>query len=142
MSPRRAGLVLAVATGDRVATLPVESVVEVFRPLPILPVEGAAAHVLGAAIVRGDPVPVVDLAGLLGAPGGEPGRFVTVRAGRRVVALVVDRVLGLRPASELGRPSPLLEAALGPAVEAIGAIDGDLLATLRPARIVVEEGSG
>jgi purine-binding chemotaxis protein CheW len=103
---------------------------------------GAPEVVRGLSVIRGVPVPVVDLARLLG--GGDysaPTRFVTVRTGERSVALSVDEVLGIRdmaPAMQTDLP-PLLRDARPDVVEAVSTLDGDLLLVLKAARLLPEE---
>ena len=111
------------------------------RPLPIELLPGMPPFVVGLSIVRGTPIPVVD-AGLLfatSATGPDAARFVTIKVGSRRAALVVDAVIGVRDfdsASAHDLP-PLLHDAQE-IVEAIGALDADLLLVLRSARIVPE----
>src|SRR5688572_15607941 len=50
----------------RVCALPLDAVVETMRPLVVEPVAGAPGFVSGLSIVRGEPIPVVDAARLLG----------------------------------------------------------------------------
>ena len=45
--------------------LPLVHVLEVMRPLPLEKVEPAPAFLLGLAVIRGEPLPVVDVAALL-----------------------------------------------------------------------------
>jgi purine-binding chemotaxis protein CheW len=119
--------------------LPIEDVVEVFRPRPFEPVAGAPVFVRGVAVVRGSPVPVVELGALLGGELSHPGtRFVTVRTQRRVVALEVDEIVGVRElsASDLAAAAPLLGGAAAGLVASLAALDGDLLAVLDCARLI------
>jgi purine-binding chemotaxis protein CheW len=132
---------LLVRAGARVCALPITAVVETMRPLPVSPVAGVPPFVQGVAIVRGEPVPVLDLAAFLGdgAPAA-PSRFVTVRAGPRTAALAVGDVVGVAPldpgdATRL----PLLADACAGAVEALRARDADLVVVLRVARLVPDE---
>jgi purine-binding chemotaxis protein CheW len=130
-----------------VYAIPLADVVETMRPLPIEPVAAAPGCVLGLAIIRGRPLAVVDVARLVGGGSGRPGRFVTVRAGAREVALAVDEVIGVRTltADALADLPPLLRDADGAAVDAIGALDAELLFVLGGARLVSEaaiEGAG
>lgn len=131
---------LIMAVGARRCALPVAHVIETMRPLPIEPVASAPAFVLGVAVVRGGPVPVVDLAALQGEDGGEVARFVTVHAGGRTVALAVSGIVGVRTLDgvALHDPPPLLADA-NPAIEALGTLDGALLAVLRTGRVIPEE---
>lgn len=132
-----AGPALLCRVGGRVCAIPLAEVVETLRPLPIEPMGGAPAFVLGAAVIRGRALPVVDAAQLLGEPGGAPTRFVTVRAGDREVALAVDAVLGVGAltAAEVAQLPPLLGDA-GGVVAALASRDAALLVVLRGARVV------
>lgn len=113
------------------------------RPLPIEPLAGMPVFVRGVALVRGRPMPVIDLNALL--QGGEItsafGRFVTVKAGERRVALGVDGVIGLRRLESLSLADlpPLLRDAGTDRIEAIGTCDAELLVVLRAARIVPDQ---
>jgi purine-binding chemotaxis protein CheW len=126
----------------RLCALPLEHVVETLRPLPVEPVPGAAPFVLGLAVIRGVPVPVVDSARLLGARDvAQAGRFVTVTAGNRRVALAVDCVLGVRAVVPelLHALPPLLHEADTDVIAAIGLLDAELLLVLRSARLLPDE---
>jgi purine-binding chemotaxis protein CheW len=119
----------------------VEDAIEVMRPLPIEPLAGLPAYVLGASLIRGRPTPVLDLARLLGEAADAPiTRFLTVRDGDRPVALALPQVLGLRemaPAAWQQMPS-LLEGLEAP-VEALGAMPEGLATLLRASRLCPPE---
>ena len=135
------GLSLLCYVGQILAGLPVASVVEAMRPLPIQPLDGTPSFVLGVSIIRGVPTPVVDAAMLIGAPtAGRPERFVCLRAGDRFVALAVERVLGVRelPETELRALPPLLAHARPEVVSAMATLDAQLLLVLQTARVVPE----
>ena len=139
--PEAAHRVLAVRAGARMLALPIESVVETMRPLPVEPLAGAPSFVLGLAVIRGAAIPVVDVAELLGGAGETPGRFVTLRLGARRIALAVEAVLGLaalEPAT-LSRLPPLLDGAARGAVDSIGLLDAQLVLVLRAARVLPDE---
>jgi purine-binding chemotaxis protein CheW len=108
------------------------------RPLPVSPVEGAPPWVRGLTVLRGEPVPVVDLAALLtGAPEPAAGRFVAVRSGERRAALAVAAVLGVVDLDPAGaRTLPLVRDACAGALASLRALDGDLLVVLGAARLV------
>jgi chemotaxis signal transduction protein len=96
--------------------------------------------VLGAAIVRGVPTPIVDMGVLLaGSRLAEAGRWITAKAGpERRVGLQVSSVLGVVPADELSfhdNPS-LLEGADPGVLELLGRRDAALCALLRTGSIV------
>jgi purine-binding chemotaxis protein CheW len=121
--------------------LPLDSVVETMRPLPIEPIADAPRSVLGLSIVRGAAVPVVDIAALLGDPQPSPQRLVTLNTGTRIVALVADAVLGVRSIAPdaLAALPPLLKEAAGEIVAAVGTLDDELLFFLHAARLVPED---
>lgn len=127
--------------GARICALPVESVVETMRPLPVAEVAGAPAWVLGVAMIRGAPLPVVDLDAMLGGRRAtDVSRFVTVRVAERQVALAVAAVLGVRaiaPAT-LGAMPPLLSDAGAAIVEALGVLDRELCLVVRAGRLMPE----
>jgi purine-binding chemotaxis protein CheW len=123
----------------QLCAVPIEQVVETMRPLPVEPVVGAPEFVLGLAIVRGAPIPVVDASRLLGGKSSEiPTRFVTVRAETRIVALAVAEVIGIRVIaadSVQGMPSILRDSG-GGVVSLIGELDSRLLFVLQSIRLI------
>jgi len=124
--------------GARLCALPIETIVETMRRLPIEPLARAQPFILGMSVVRGAPVPVIDVAALLGERAVNPERLVTLKVGERMVALALDEVLGLRAISGAEVP-PLLKDAAGEVVSAIGALDAELLLVLNTARAVPED---
>ena len=133
---RAASLVCRVAT--RSCAIPLGAVIETMRPQPIEPIAGAPAFILGLAIIRGEPVPVVDVARLLGAEAGRVTRFVTLRTAPRPIALAVDAVHGVHAFApeQLSRLPALAGAVVGDAITAIGALDARLVVVLEAARLV------
>ena len=88
-------------------------------------------------MIRGAAVPVVDVDALLGGTASDRARFVLVRCGARAAALAVDAVLGVAPVDgSAPRAIALLQTATAGAVEALGALDRDLLVVLAAARVV------
>lgn len=127
-------------TGQQLCALPLRYVVETMRPLPIKPLAAAPGLVRGLSLIRGLPVPVVDTALLLDEPAGKAGRLVTIGLGDRLVALLVDQVLGVRTiANDVsdGLP-PLLRSAAADLVETIGTLDAELVFFLSTARIAAD----
>jgi purine-binding chemotaxis protein CheW len=112
--------------GRCLCALPLASVVETMRPLPIEPVADAPRSVLGLSIVRGAAVPVVDIASLLGDSQACAQRLVTLNTGSRIVGLLAEAVLGVRSIA----PDAL--AALPPLLflHAARIVPADALATL------------
>ncbi len=128
--------------GTRVCALPIAHVEETMRPLPIEQLAGMPAFVLGLSIIRGSPIPVIDANVLLAsAPkDGRIQRFVTVKIGARRAALLVDAVIGVRALESTSTEAlpPLLSHTASDVLQAVGALDADLLLVLRSARIVPE----
>jgi purine-binding chemotaxis protein CheW len=109
------------------------------RPLPVEPLSGTAPFIAGVSVIRGGPVPVVDLARLLG--NGESDaqtRLVVVRVGERRAALAVGRVIGVRTlgSSAVGELPPLLGAASAEVIAAVGSLDAQLLVLLETSRLL------
>jgi purine-binding chemotaxis protein CheW len=132
--------------GSRIGALPLKDVREIMRPLPIEPLSGSPPFVLGLAIIRGLPTPVIDAGSLLGlstspfatSAAPSPARFVSLRLGDRTAALAVDAVLDVRSLGA-GIPAeipPLLREAAAGLVSAIGSLDTKLLLVLEAARLV------
>jgi purine-binding chemotaxis protein CheW len=125
----------------RLYAVPIAHVIESMRVLPIEVLSGAPRYVRGLCIIRGTPVPVVDVGLLFGDQAGRCGRLVTLKAGSRTVALAVETVVGIR---EIGHEAlsplpPLLQDAAAETIAAIGTADAELLFVLRTARIVPAE---
>lgn len=122
--------------------LPIEHVAETMRPLPVEPLSGSPPFVLGVAVIRGLPTPVVDLAAFLsGRAGAAIGRFVAVRLGERRAALAVAGVLGVRilPPEALAGLPPLLRDVAPGVLAAVGTLDERLLLVLRSGWAMPEE---
>jgi purine-binding chemotaxis protein CheW len=136
----RVGLSLLLCdAGSRVCGLPLEHVIETMRPLPLEPIPGLPPFMTGLSVIRGAPVPVVELGILLGDERRKAGaRFILIRAGERRVALCVNGVLGIRAleAASVAALPPLLLDANAAFVGMIGALDSRLLMILETARLV------
>lgn len=136
------GLALFVVVGPQTCCIPLAHVIETMRPLPVELVADMPSFVKGLSVIRGEPVPVVDLASVVGV--GEAGpvsRLVSLRLGDRRVALAVDGVIGVRAlvVGSLKKMPPLLRGASAETVEAIGTLDSRLLVVLSATRILAEE---
>jgi purine-binding chemotaxis protein CheW len=136
--------VVLARVGARICALPLAQVIETMRLAAIHALAEAPPFVRGLAIIRGAPLPVIDVRLLLGEPGDGAARLVVVRAeghadGRRL-ALAVDAVIGVRAldGAALAATPPLAQAGRPELVEAIGAVDAQLLLLLRTSRIVDE----
>lgn len=134
-----AALSLLCRLRSRLCALPLESVAEIMRPMPVTAVAGAPGFVRGMSLIRGSAVPVVDAGMLLGAEEPpDPTRFVTLNVRKRQVALAVEQVVGIRglAAVSLQDLPPLLREANADLVRAIGTLDRELLLVLQTARVV------
>lgn len=133
--------VLVCRVQSRLCGLPLDAVEETLRPQPLRPLSAAVVHVQGLARIRGDWVPVVDLAGLLGLTAAPVGRYVVVRAGGRRVALAVAQVLGLQALAEdaVSTLPPLLRDSAHGAVAALAERDDELIAVLDEARLLPDD---
>ena len=114
-------------------------VLETMRPLSIEPLAGLPPFVLGLSVLRGAPVPVIDLANLLGsAAPALHTRFVAVRAADRKALLAVESVVGVAslPERTLDSLPPLLGDMSAQAIDAIGSLDEGMLFVLKSGHIV------
>ena len=130
--------VLVVSSAGRVWALPLACLRETMRPLPLEPIQGAAECVLGLSMIRGNAVPVVDLALLLGGESGPHARYVSLKTGDREVALAVSGVLGildLAPSSLAELPL-LCRSARSEQIETLARKDEQLLLVLNTARLL------
>jgi len=120
---------------------PLLHVAETMRALPLDPFPEMPAFVLGVSIVRGAPVPVINLAMLLGSHSHLPAtRYVTINLGERLVAFAVESVIGVRRLvvdSTRDLP-PLLSQTETGIVTAIATLDTELLLVLNGARFFHE----
>ncbi len=91
---------LLLETGEFLCALPIGRVRQVMRTLQVYPSPGTAPGFLGLAEFAGEPIPVLDLGRLVGAPAGaRPASPVTVVAWagpaghRELVGLTADAAL-------------------------------------------------
>jgi purine-binding chemotaxis protein CheW len=141
LNETQADWVLVCGVGSHRFAIPLRSVAETMRPLPVDPIRGAPSFVMGLSMIRGAPVPVLD-AGLLlfGANRSvEPSRFVTLDLKGRQVALAVTSVTGVRrlPVEASSLP-PLLAGEPASRIEAVARLDSELHFVLNEAHLVPE----
>ena len=87
---------LVFACGESLYALPADKSAEVVSLSALTRVPGAPAHVLGVFAHRGEVVPVVDLAVLVGSkPEKAYRRAVLMRVARGVLAFTASRVAGV-----------------------------------------------
>jgi len=96
------------------------------------------------AIVRGRVTPVVDLEALLRegvTAQADSARFVALRVGDRVVALLVEAVRSIRmlASSELEALPSLWQGPHPTAVAALGSVDRELLIVLEATRLLPDD---
>lgn len=129
---------LVIRTGANLCAVPLDSVIEVMRALPINPVTSAPNYVRGLCIIRGEAAAVVDAGLLIGSEATQCKRLVTVRTGERTIALAAADVLGVQSIAvdDLKDLPPLLHEVGNDAIAAIGTADAELLFFLRAARLV------
>jgi purine-binding chemotaxis protein CheW len=141
LQPRTAGKALLCQVGSLICALPLQHISETMRPLPLEPLNGMPSYVDGLSIVRGAPVPVVDLARLLGNDSAaRRTRLVVVKVRERRVALSVERVIGVSTLDTVASAAlpPLLGSARADFVSAVGSLDAHLLVVLESGRILPE----
>ncbi|HUZ83919.1 MAG TPA: chemotaxis protein CheW [Gaiellales bacterium] len=105
--------------------IPVEHALEVADLAEVAAIPGARPELLGVRNLRGQILPVVDLARLLRIPrSGPPGRLLVTQAGDLQAGLAVDEVCDV---GELGDPTEETESEL-----LLGATltDGELVGVL------------
>jgi purine-binding chemotaxis protein CheW len=133
--------VLIFRSGTNPCAVPLDHVVEVMRALPIKPVAAGPSCVRGLCIVRGEAVAVIDPGLLTGSEATECRRLITIRTGRRTIALAAMEVLGIQgiAADDLKDLPPLLDEAGNEAIAAIGILDAELIFFLRAARVITPD---
>jgi purine-binding chemotaxis protein CheW len=137
---------LVTRVGRLACAFPIEHVIEIMRPLPVAQIarpsgDPALAMIEGLAMIRGVPVPVIDVRTLLGATAGRAARVVVVRVRDRQLAMLVDEVFGVQHIGpeQLCRLPPLLGGANRDSLSAIGARDAALVVVLDSARVVSDD---
>lgn len=141
----RSPCLIAIA-GARACAIPLVYVDETMRPLPLEPIAGMPSFVRGLSILRGDPVPVLALAEMLGTrePSRE-ARWIALRLtderGERRVALAVDSVVGVHDldTARVSAMPPLLGDANADVVAAITTLDAQLLLVLHATHLMTGE---
>ncbi|MCK7593364.1 chemotaxis protein CheW [Pseudomarimonas salicorniae] len=132
---------LQVSAGGRRCALPLGQVREVLRPLPLQPIPELPDYVAGLTVLRGHPVPVVDLSSWLGLARGEVGRWLHLVQGARRLALAVEAVDGVREiegAEWEAMPCLLRDRDAESALSRFGEVDGQLLSLVEAARLLPE----
>ncbi len=126
----------------RLCALPLQFVRETMRALALEAVPHMPPFLLGVSVIRGQVVPVVDLACLTTGASPMPAeRYVTLVLGERQVALAVDDVIGVHslPPSALGDVPPLLESAEAGMLSALTMLDAELLLVLQATHLIPDQ---
>lgn len=122
---------------SRLCALPLQHVRETMRALPLDTVPNMPAFMLGVSVIRGQVVPVLDLASLTGAgASGGAARYVTLNLNQRQVALAVDEVIGVRSLAVPDGVPPLLDGADAGVLAALTTLDAELLLVLQTGMLV------
>jgi purine-binding chemotaxis protein CheW len=106
--------------------LSVQDVIEVVDIGDLTPVPGAPRTILGIRNLRGEALPVIDLARLLNlGPGETPQRMVVAQAGKLRAGLAVRSVLGVDevPEPDIATDTPGLRGATLFEGDLIGHVD-------------------
>lgn len=116
--------------------LPVERVLEVADLGEIAAVPGSPPEIVGLRNLRGQVLPVVALAAVLGLDGGEPDRVVVTESGELRAGLRVDAVVEV---GDLPAPTEQVESDY-----LVGAclVDGELVGVLDVDALLTRIGSG
>jgi purine-binding chemotaxis protein CheW len=131
--------VLLCRAGSHHFALPMQHVVETMRMLPVETVAGCPPIVLGISVIRGAPTPVIDAALLFDGQPGRYERLVTVRTGKRTIALATQAVVGVREMADddLDDLPPLLGSV--EEIAGLTTLDQHLVFLLRAARIISDD---
>jgi len=129
------GVCVRICVAQEHYALPVEQVLEVAEPGDLAPVPGAPAQIVGVQNLRGQVVPVISLATLLGLPAEEPGRIVVTELGARRAGLSVQSVL------DVGELPDSCEPTESPYLCGAALIDGTLVGLLDVDAILSPAGS-
>jgi purine-binding chemotaxis protein CheW len=124
-----------IGIGNEHYALPVDRVLEVAELGDLAPVPGSPAEVMGVCNLRGQVLPVMDLARVLGLPQGEPGRIVVAELAERRAGLAVDAVIdvGELPDASEQADSPFLTGAVLIDGVLVGMLDADaVLSSVEP----------
>lgn len=135
--------VLVCRAGGALCAFPLEHVVETMRPQPCRAVPGMRDHVLGLALIRGQPTPVVALGEIID-PGGRqmaPTRLVSLFCGGVRGAVAVDAVTGIEDieVEALASLPEVVSSGSQPIVDRVASFGDDLLLLLASARLIPQE---
>ena len=116
-----------VGIGAEHYALPVDRVLEVAELGDVTLLPGSPPEVIGVCNLRGQVIPVIDLARVLDLPRGEPERIVVTELGERRAGLAVDAVIdvGELPEASEQVDSPFMSGAVLIEGVLVGMLDAD-----------------
>jgi purine-binding chemotaxis protein CheW len=119
------GLHVRVRVAAENYALPVADVLEVAELGEVTPIPGAGTAVLGVCNLRGQVLPVIDLATVFGLPASGQARVVIAERGGRKAGLAVESVAGVEqlPDATEGVESPHLVGAALADGALVGVVD-------------------
>jgi purine-binding chemotaxis protein CheW len=118
------GVHVRVRVGREHYALPVDRVLEVAELGELTPVPGSPPEVVGVRNLRGQVIPVLALATMLGLSAEEPDRIVVAELGDRRAGLAVDALVDV---GELPDPSEQVDS---PYLNGAALVDGILVGIL------------
>lgn len=123
------GVHVRVRIGREQYALPVERVLEVAELGALTPVPGSSPQIIGVCNLRGQVVPVMALASMLGLVAQDSDRIVVAELGERRAGLAVDAVLdvGELPEASEQVDSPYLTGAALVHGVLVGILDADAI---------------
>lgn len=119
--------------------LPIKNILEIMRPQPVQVIADMPSVMKGVAIIRGAPVPVMELSDLLNMKTDQKSsRFILLQAQSGRVALAVEDVVGLHrfQSSLFQILPPLFGTESREIISSIGLMDRQLLFVLETARLI------
>jgi purine-binding chemotaxis protein CheW len=130
---------LVFRVGGRMCGYSLSVVIEIMRPLHLERLTGAPEFVRGLTIIRGEQMPVIDMALLLGVPAGQIRRFITLKFAGRRAAVAVDEIIGIYSLeADSDSLPPLLREAAPELLSSIRRLDNELLFVLEAGRFIPE----
>jgi purine-binding chemotaxis protein CheW len=118
------GVHVRLRVGQEQYALPVDRVLEVAELGDLTPVPGSPSEILGVRNLRGQVIPVLSLATVLGLSAEDPLRIVVVELGDRRAGLAVDAIVDV---GDLPDPSEQVDS---PYMVAAALVDGALVGFL------------
>ena len=118
------GVHVRLRVGQEQYALPVDRVLEVAELGDLTPVPGSPSEILGVRNLRGQVIPVLSLATVLGLPAEDPLRIVVVELGDRRAGLAADAIVDV---GDLPDPSEQVDS---PFMVAAALVDGTLVGFL------------